>query len=198
MYNCVYSGHCFEYTQCDKSCPVLAQTSYLLERNGIGMNSDVFKAKPELIDKYSNLLAKCKGSIRTVIEPNATTFAADLLTYCGICQTWKGSQLHCVTYNLKFSRYLDALQKSWNSGGGQPSDADYMKIWADSAKILIISNIDYINFKDFQCQTLLTLLQSRMNSELTTIIVSPPISSLVGDGPFFDRLHDMLKKQRVV
>ena len=177
---------------------MLAQTSYLLERNGIGMNSDVFKAKPELIEKYSNLLDRCKGSIRTVLESNSTTFVADLLTYCGICQTWKGSQLHCVTYNLKFSQYIDALQKSWNAGNGQPSDADYMKIWSESAKILIISNIDYVNFRDFQCQTLLTLLQNRMNSELTTIIVSPPISNLVGDGPFFNRLTDMLKKQKAV
>lgn len=197
MFNCIYSGHCFEYTQCDKSCPVLAQTTYLLERSGIGMNNDVFKVKPELIDKYSNLLAKCKGSIRTVIEPNLTTFVADLLTYCGICQTWKGSQLHCVTYNLKFSQYIDAVQKSWNSGG-QTSDAEYMRMWAESAKILIISNIDFINFKDFQCQQLLTLLQSRVSSELTTIVVSPPISNLVGDGPFFARLCDMLKKQKVV
>lgn len=161
------------------------------------MNNDVFKVKPELIDKYSNLLAKCKGSIRTVIEPNLTTFVADLLTYCGICQTWKGSQLHCVTYNLKFSQYIDAVQKSWNSGG-QTSDAEYMRMWAESAKILIISNIDFINFKDFQCQQLLTLLQSRVSSELTTIVVSPPISNLVGDGPFFARLCDMLKKQKVV
>ena len=197
MFNCIYSGHCFEYLQCDKSCPVLAQTSYLLERNGIGMNNDVFKAKPELIDKYSSLLARCKGSIRTVVEPNSTIFAADLLTYCGICQTWKGSQLHCTTYNLKLSQYLEALQKSWNNGG-QPSDADYMKIWAESAKILIISNIDYINFKDFQCQTLLSLLQTRMNSELTTLVVSPPISNLVGDGPFFGKLCDILKKQKAV
>jgi len=197
VFNCIYSGHCFEYTQCDKSCPVLAQTTYLLERSGIGMNNDVFKVKPELIDKYSNLLAKCKGSIRTVIEPNLTTFVADLLTYCGICQTWKGSQLHCVTYNLKFSQYIDAVQKSWNSGG-QTSDAEYMRMWAESAKILIISNIDFINFKDFQCQQLLTLLQSRVSSELTTIVVSPPISNLVGDGPFFARLCDMLKKQKVV
>ena len=196
MFNCIYSGHCFEYTQCDKSCPVLAQTSYLLERNGIGMNNDVFKAKPELIEKYSNLLLKCKGSIRTVIEPNSTLFVANLLTYCGICQTWRGSQLHCVTYNLKFSQYLDALQKSWNNSG-QPSDSDYMKIWADSAKILIISNIDYVNFKDFQCQTLLKILQSRDKPEFSTIIVSPTTQSLVGSGLFFSRVQEILSRTTV-
>lgn len=197
MHNCIYSGHCFEYTRCDKSCPVLAQTTYLFERNGISMNNDVFHSKPEVVLKYSSLLSRCKGSCKTVIEPNSTTFVADMLTYCSICETWKGSQLHCTTYNLKFSQYLEALQKSW-SGGSDPTEIDYIKIWASSAKVLIISNIDYVNFKDFQCQTLLSLLQSRSNSDLTTIVVSPQLSNLVGDGPFFGRLCELLKKQKAV
>lgn len=197
MYNCVFSGHCFEYAQCDKSCPALAQTSYLLERNGISMTNEVFRTKPDLLAKYSDILSKCRGSVRTVFCDTSTIQVADILTYLGICETWKGSQLHCTTYNLKFAQYIDALQKSWGNAG-QTSESEYMKIWATSAKILIISNMDYINFKDFQCQTLLSLLQSRMSSELTTIIVSPKVSSLVGDGPFFARLCELLKKQKVV
>lgn len=196
MYNCIYSGHCFEYNKCDKSCPVLAQTSYLLERNGIGMNNDVFKLKPDIIQKYSSILAKCRGSVKTVITNSSTSSVADILAYCNICETWKGSQLHCTTYNLKFSQYLESLQKSWSNN--QPSDFDYVKIWTNTAKLLIISNIDYVNFKDFQCQTLLSLLQSRSNSDLTTIVVSPQLTNLVGDGPFFARLCDVLKKQKVV
>lgn len=197
MYNCVYSGHCFEYQQCDKSCPALAQISYLLDRNSISMANDVFKCKPEVLSKYSTLLSKCKGKVCTVVDNN-TAVAADVLAFCGICETWRGSQLHCTTYNLKFSQYLDNLQKSW-SPGGEPSAADYMKLWANSAKILIISNIDYVNFRDFQCQTLLTLLQQRRSdSDLTTIVVSPQISGLVGEGPFFGKLTEVLKKQKVV
>ncbi len=164
MYNCIYSGHCFEYASCDKSCPVLAQTSYLLERNGITMSNDVFKSKPELIQKYASLLQKSTGRVTSVIDSN-TVHAADMLTYCGVCETWKGSQLHCTTYNLRFSTYIDALQKSWGYNSSEPSDAEYMKIWATNAKILIVSSIDYVNFKDFQCQTLLSLLQSRSSSE---------------------------------
>ena len=196
MYNCIFSGHCFEYCQCDKSCPALAQTSYLLERNGISMNSDVFKCKPEALQKYISILQKCKGKVASVID-TSTMQVADILTYCGICETWKGSQLHCTTYNLRFSKYIDAVQKSWNYSPSEPSEAEYMKIWANGAKILIISNIDYVNFKDFQCQTLLSLMQSRANSDLTTIIVLPPVKSLVGEGQFFAKLTDIISKQKV-
>lgn len=198
MYNCIYSGHCFEQPQCDNACPVLAQTSYLLERNNISMNSDVFHADPKVLDKYITILGKAQNKVCSVIEQGSTNYAAEMLTYCSICENWKGSQLHCTVYNLKFSQYIDMMQKSWNTVGSDFSEIDYIKIWANTAKVLIISNIDFVNFRDFQCQTILSLLQSRSMPGLTTIVVSPPVSRLVGDGPFFSRLTEMLSKQKVV
>lgn len=192
----MFSGHCAEL-QCDKSCPILAQTAYLLDRNEISMNSPVFKMDRTVLDHYVSILNSSKGQINVVTEVNSTTLVADGLTYCAICENWKGSQLHCTAFNLKFSKYLDTLQQSW-SGLTDSSGAEYLKIWATSAKVLIISNIDYINFKDFQAQKLLSLLDERVNPDLTTIIVSPPISNLIGDGPFFARLTEKLKRQRVV
>lgn len=197
MVSCIYSGHCFEFDTCDESCPALAQVSYLLERSGIAMNSEVFHTKPELLAKYSAILKKSEGQTKAVIDSN-TSQVAELITYCGICENWKGSQLHCTVYNLKFSQYLDAIQKSWGNPTSDNTEADYLKIWATNARILIISNIDYVNFKDFQCQTLLSLIQTRANYNLTTIIVSPPVSSLVGDSPFFGKLTALLTKSKVV
>jgi len=197
MVNCIFAGHCFEQSQCDSSCPVLAQTSYLLERNNIQLNSPVFHATPSELRRCISILDNSAGSIRTVVENMSTNALSDLLTYCAICQHWRGSQLHCTVYNLKYAQYLEAVQKSWSSNGDS-EELDYVKIWISSAKVLIISNIDFVNFKDFQCQTLLSLLQSRMNPDLTTIVVSPQISTLVGDGPLFARLTDLLSKQKVV
>lgn len=198
MHNCIFNGHCTEENLCNTSCPILAQTSYLLERNNISMNNSVFKMSSEEIQKYIKLLALAEGKTASVIVSGGsfTNQAADALTYCAICEHWKGSQLHCTVYNLKFAQYIEALQKSW-SFNSDSSEVDYMKIWATEAQVLIISNIDFINFKDFQCQTLLSLLQSRIGTNLTTIVVSPPTSSLVGEGQFFSRLTDMLKKQKV-
>lgn len=191
MKDCIFSGHCMEL-RCDRSCPALVQTTYLLERNGIPINSNVFKTDPVQVNKTLKLLDDVKGSFRVVLDSD-TAARATLLTYCSICQNWKGSQLHCVVYHLKYSQYIDELQSSWK--GGESEELSYMKIWVKSAKVLIISGIDFVNFKNFNCQTLLELIQQRSsNPDNTTIVVSPKLSSLVGDGGFFGQLVDRLSK----
>lgn len=195
MYNCIFNGHCTKAV-CDQSCPNLVQTNYLLERNQItynkgSFNSPVFHANKADIAKYSKIIDNCEGKIKTVTASN-TNAVAELLTYCGICKYWDGSRLHATVYNLKLSQYIETVQKSWNNKSSD--DADYINIWASSAKLLIISNIDYVTFKEFQCQTLLSLLQNREKPELSTIIVSPQINSLVGDGQFFTILKDRIKR----
>lgn len=193
MQNCIFSGHCMNF-QCDNSCPTLVQTTYLLERNEIPLNSPVFKTEPSKVNSTLDLLETLQGKFGVVIDSSDTASRSDLLTYCAICQNWKGSRLHCVVYHLRFSQYVEEIQNSWSSKG-ESENLEYMKIWVKSAKVLIISGIDFVNFKNFQCQTMLELIQQRnSNPDNTTIIVSPPISSLVGEGLFFGKLQDMMKK----
>lgn len=198
MVNCIFTGHCTEEQICSVSCPIYAQVSYLLERNGLKLTNPVFRMTEQEVSKYTSVLAQAQGTISSVVVSGSTftNAAADALTYCAICEHWKGSQLHCTVYNLKFAQYIEALQKSW-SFNSDSQEVDYMKIWASNAQVLIISNLDFVNFKDFQCQTLLSLIQSRAGTDLTTILVTPTISSLMGDGQFFSRLTDMLTKQKV-
>lgn len=191
MDNCIFSGHCINM-RCDKSCPALVETSYLLDRNGISISNDVFHSSEEDLQAANKLITDNQGKLKVYISKNTIT-SATLLTYVGICQNWKGSQLHCTVYNLKFFQYLEAIKKSWNSGSSD--NLEYTKIWASTSKLLIVSNIDFVNFKNFECQTLLELIQSRLsNPELTTIIVSPQLSALVGEGSFFSALMEILKK----
>lgn len=182
MYNCIFTAHCTE-SFCDKSCPILVETSYLLERNGISMNSSVFSDTSVDIDRMTKVLEKSNNKIGALVVPpgktNWTTVqSAELLTYCAICHNWQGSRLHCNVYNLKYSKYLDELKKSWN-GKGEPEELEYMRIWSETSKVLIISNLDYVNFGDFESQTLLNLLQTRQTGNQTTILVVPPLKSLV-------------------
>lgn len=189
MNNCICCPHCVN-TYCDTSCSVLAETDYLLKRNGISFpNSPVFNQPAEKIQECQKILdeSEFKFNVVTTLD---TPSKADLLTYCAICDKWKGSRLHTVVYHLKFAQFVDAVQNSWKSG--MTDDLDYMKIWASQAQVLIISNIDYVIFRDYQCQTLLNLIQERRAKDLTTIVVSPPISHLVGDSPFFGRLTQIL------
>ena len=189
MHNCMFTGHCIKST-CDQSCPAFTESSFLLEQNGIGFNSNVFHADLELLQRYNKIVENSDGKLQTVIAKN-TNATAELLAYCGICKYWKGSRLHTAVYNLKLSQYLDGIQNSW-SGTSNLDDLEYQKIWVSKAKLLIISNIDFVNFKDFQCQTLLSLLQSRDKPEFGTIIVSPQTQTLVGSGLFFNRLQETL------
>lgn len=188
MNDCMFTGYCVN-GECDKACPDYVESSYLLEKNGITFKSNVFHADPKSIQKYSTIVNNAEGKLTTVIANN-TNEAAEMLTYCGICKHWKHSRLHMVVYNLRFSQYLDKIQKSW--GAKISDDNDYTKIWADSAKLLIISNIDYINFKEFQCTTLLSLIQNRDANGLSTIVVAPQINALAGDGNFFIQLKKIL------
>ena len=184
---------------CNTSCPILAQTSYLLERNDIKMASPVFKMSDSDLRKYSKVLFESAGKTTCAIVGNGdfTNLAADALTYCAICENWRGSQLHCTVYNLRFNQYLETLQGSWSFGDDSSDKLSQLKIWVSNARVLIISNLDFINFKDFQSQTLLSLLQSRVSLDKSTIVVAPPITSLVGDGQFFAKLTSILTKQKV-
>lgn len=190
----MFSGHCIK-EQCDQSCPTLTETTFLLEQNGIGFNSNVFHAEPATISKYLKLIENTDRTLYTVIAKN-TNAVAEIITYCGICKYWRGSRLSTVVYNLKLSQYLDNIQNSWSASGNK-DDLEYQKIWISKAKLLVISNIDFVNFKDFQCQTLLSLLQSRDKPELNTIIVSPTTQSLVGSGLFFSRLQETLSRTTI-
>jgi len=194
VYNCIFSPHCTEMT-CDRSCPIFVQTNYLLERNGISFSSAVFKRDEESIKTALNVIHSCQDRLGTVVTEN-TVNTAELLTYCSICENWKGSQLHCNVYSLKFSRYIEITKQSWNTHS-ETDELEYMRIWSNSSKVLIVSNIDYVNFGDFESQTLLNLIQSRQVVGKTTIIVSPPLSRLVGKGSFFVGLHDILERTKV-
>lgn len=198
MYNCIFSAHCTE-AFCDKSCPMLVETSYLMERNGITMQSPVFAISDVQVNRMLTILSLSESNPRhfgvyRISADESTIQIADILTYCAICKNWKGSRLHCNVYNLKYSKYIDEMKKSW-SGTPESETFQYMKIWSETAKVLIISNFDYVNFGDFESQTMLNLIQQRESQGLTTIMVTPQIGTLVSGkkSTFFDILCKMMK-----
>lgn len=196
MHNCIFTAHCTE-AFCDKSCPVLVETSYLLERNNLNFNNPVFSASEDKVQNMLRVLSVAENrsnKLGVYVSSNDTTIqSADLLTYCSICKYWKGSRLHCNVYNLKYSKFIDETKKTWT--GPETDNYQYMKIWSETAKVLIISNFDYVDFKDFESQTMLNLIQQRQANNLVTILVSPQIGSLVSGKKslFFDMLVNMMK-----
>ena len=60
MENCIFSAHCTE-EKCDAACPIYAETSYLLERNGINLSNFVFHTTPKRISDTLNTLERATG-----------------------------------------------------------------------------------------------------------------------------------------
>jgi hypothetical protein len=182
--------------QCDESCPTLAETRHLLSKvNKININNPIFKSHDKLLIRYGDMIDKYTGETFSVVSEN-TALTADLITYAGICKYWKGNQLNGSVFNLKYSSYLDQLQNSWSIKGDDDNiDLRVAQVWIQQAKVLVISGLDYVNFKDFPCQTLLTILQNISSDlSLTTIVVTPKLSNLVGNSNFFSPLTSTLKK----
>lgn len=202
-YHCQNFKNCLE-SQCDGSCPLYAQFSYLLERNDLLSNGRCELMSESQIDKYLKIIETVekyetdyeKDPIGSIITNKSTIDVANQLTYCAVWTNWKGSQLHCTAYNLNFSKYIEITKQSW-SRDNDNNQAEYVKIWAESAKILVISRIDFVNFKEFQSQLFLSLIQTRLQKRLTTIIVSPNTSTLIGEGPFFARVCDIIRRNKV-
>lgn len=205
MHSCIFAAHCIDAV-CDNSCPKFVETSYLLERNGITDKSSVFQAPPEKLSTMSRILTESDGKLKVIVAEDSTVTTAELFTYCAICHNWSGSRLHCSVYNLRYSLYMEELKKSW-SIKTEPESLEYMRIWAKSAKVLIISGMDYVHFGDFESQTLLNILQERGGTGQTTIIILPkPIrnkqnlpndvtSGLIGkNSDFFRRLTMKLRE----
>ena len=202
MYDCIFTSHSTE-SFCDKSCPNLVETSYLLERNKIDMHSDVFKKLYNNVAPLMRDLAKSESGVQTFIVNSKDSVAvSELITYCEICKNWKGSRLHCSVYNLRYSKFLEDSKKSWNSKE-DPEDLQYTRIWMDSCKVLVVSHMDYVRFGDFETQTLLNVIQSRQSGDKKTIIVSPSVDRLVTSGSgnginvFFESLKQILNSTKV-
>lgn len=201
MFNCIFTPHCTELF-CDKSCPILVETSYLLERNKIDMNNKVFHELYYKLDSVLSDLAKTESGVQTFfVNSKDSVQVAEFITYCEICKNWKGSRLHCTVYNLKYSKYLDDVKKSWGLKT-EPEELEYVRIWIDTCKVLIISHMDYVRFGDFETQTLLNLLQSRQSTDKKTIIVTPNVNRLVTSGSgsanlFFESFKQILNSTKV-
>ena len=170
------------------------ETSYLLGRNDLLDNESVFSSK-DAISKLSAVLDKSDGKLVTYVVPPgmSSVECSDVLTYCAICKLWKGSQLHTTVYHLRYSSYINQVKQSWSTSVSE--ELEYQQIWSDSSKVLIVSHFDYVNFGDFESQTLLNLIQDRQSKHKTTILVSPPVGNLVStkSSIFFATLKNLMR-----
>jgi len=192
---CIYSSGCTEGI-CDKSCPAYVQTTFLLDQNSIDINNKCFRAGRAAVNKALKIIDNAEKKRLVIVEAANTVEIADLYTYVGICKHWKNSRCHTVVYNLKLSKYFKYekdRRENKSVSEDVKKDPEYMNIWAENAKLLIISAFDYITFSDRNCEFLLNLIQERDKEGLGTIIVCPSGRKILGYGSqIFSKLNTFL------
>lgn len=197
---CIYAPFCIEQ-DCKIVCPTYQQIDYLLDQNGLLPPDTFYSAPEEVYGVCHSILSNNAGKFKVIetdkknlgqfINENPNDFIK-VLTYAAICNNWRGSKYSMVAYKLNFAKYTQRIRDSWKMVS-EPEDLQYMKIWANSAKVLIISNVDYVSYGDVECQSLLQLVQDREEQHKTTIVVCKKVGNLVGKSQFFNVFIDVLK-----
>ena len=186
--DCVFGAYCCN-SLCDRSCPRWAQMNYLMMRNDLTSTSRPFKMKSDYLQKY--VKEYDSRPLTRVFCTKDVLKASEVFSYIAVCNEWKGSAMRVKAFHLVFSNYIDSLQNSWSSSKSE--DLQYTELWSKSCNVLIVSGIDYINFKDYQSQLLLQLIQDREREGKYTIIVSPKLENLAGQGKMFSLMISKLK-----
>lgn len=183
MHDCIFAHRCSKLI-CDKSCPKYTEVSYLLDRNELTMQNICFKVGYQGINRATKIIERAENTALVYISENNPEGSADLLTYCAICKYGLNSSMHCKVYHLNLSDYIDMIRDSWKLNTKTQAH-EYIDIWINSSNVLIISGFQYLRFNDFECQTLLKLLDMRLCRSKTTIVVSPRLSSLIDNSKDF-------------
>lgn len=196
MNDCIYTAFCTR-NQCDFSCPVRGEIEYWMDRCRINMNNPVLNLDANIISKYTSILEDNKGGL-VAIPAHDTLRVADILTYIAICLHGRGTAYTHGIYKLDFADFM-SLQKSSFNMREEPEKLEYMKIFSRDENFLIIYNLDYIKFGDFESQMLLQLLQQRKDVEKSTYIVIPESYNILGNNssPFYNLLLEKIREVRI-
>lgn len=187
--SCPFDAFCTQ-SICDQACVRWAQMDYLMMRNELTLSSSSFSMSSSNLEKYDKIYQSCLDKT-SVLQSSNTVTCSEYLKYIMVCNCWPKSAIKVRCYSLSFSNYVQQLQHSWSSN--KSDDFEYTEIWSRSSQVLIISGLDYVNFKDFQSQVLLQLIQDREQEHKTTIIISPQLDKLVGNGAMFNLMLNKLR-----
>ncbi len=197
------------FPTCGVVCPMWSLSKYLMDKNdlyGTNVLSMATRSNMQQCQKLFETTFNDDDCCVTCIPKTLSCLdTANLLTYYGICTTWKYSVRYITVYNFNFINYLDCERASWSTSIGEVSpELTFMRNLINSKfedytarNILIISGIEYTNFKDTESSLLMKILGIRKSKRLPTIIVCPdPSYNLMGEGFLFNRLVSILEEHK--
>lgn len=193
---CPFSSQC-ERAFCDYSCGKNVLFDVMMKKSEI-KPQDVGAISVKLRDKVKQDLAKFKGSTIYITANRGNKMLGDIYAWLAACKLCPYYGSDVTVYHLKYSKYLEQLRQSWATKY-EPEELVEARCFINTARVLIVSSLEYVQYKDFESQTLFSLLGERSyNREFTTIVIGPEINTWLGPhitrSQFANRLGIMLEK----
>lgn len=193
---CPFSSQC-ERAFCDYSCGKNVLFDVMMKKSQI-KPQDVGAISVKLRDKVKQDLAKFKGSTIYIIANRGNKMLGDIYAWLAACKLCPYYGSDVTVYHLKYSKYLEQLRQSWATKY-EPEELIEARCFINTARVLVVSSLEYVQYKDFESQTLFSLLGERSyNREFTTIVVGPEINTWLGPhitrSQFANRLGIMLEE----
>ena len=195
-------------SECGVSCIMWNLTESLLSKNRLLSRNTLSLATPKLMGQCRKIFDKAMEHPEWALMCVPTHLSYDefaaIFTYHAICTLWRMYVGRTAVYHLNFSEYLDSERKSWNINDDIDSDLiakrNVIAGKTDGVikkNMLVISGIDYVNFKDYESSSLLKILGTRRSNQLPTIVVGPEPSTILGTGQVMNALTGVLQEHKV-
>lgn len=193
---CPFSSQC-ERAFCDYSCGKNVLFDVMMKKSEI-KPQDVGAISVKLRDKVKQDLAKFKGSTIYITANRGSKMLGDIYAWLAACKLCPYYGSDVTVYHLKYSKYLEQLRQSWATKY-EPEELIEARCFINTARVLVVSSLEYIQYKDFESQTLFSLLGERSyNRDFTTIVIGPEINTWLGPhitrSQFANRLGIMLEE----
>lgn len=193
---CPFSSQC-ERAFCDYSCGKNVLFDVMMKKSEI-KPQDVGAISVKLRDKVKQDLAKFKGSTIYITANRGNKMLGDIYAWLAACKLCPYYGSDVTVYHLKYSKYLEQLRQSWATKY-EPEELIEARCFINTARVLVVSSLEYVQYKDFESQTLFSLLGERSyNRDFTTIVIGPEINTWLGPhitrSQFANRLGIMLEE----
>lgn len=193
---CPFSSQC-ERAFCDYSCGKNVLFDVMMKKSEI-KPQDVGAISVKLRDKVKQDLAKFKGSTIYITANRGSKMLGDIYAWLAACKLCPYYGSDVTVYHLKYSKYLEQLRQSWATKY-EPEELIEARCFINTARVLVVSSLEYVQYKDFESQTLFSLLGERSyNRDFTTIVIGPDINTWLGPhitrSQFANRLGIMLEE----
>lgn len=193
---CPFSSQC-ERAFCDYSCGKNVLFDVMMKKSEI-KPQDVGAISVKLRDKVKQDLAKFKGYTIYITANRGSKMLGDIYAWLAACKLCPYYGSDVTVYHLKYSKYLEQLRQSWATKY-EPEELIEARCFINTARVLVVSSLEYVQYKDFESQTLFSLLGERSyNRDFTTIVIGPEINTWLGPhitrSQFANRLGIMLEE----